>query len=200
MKNLPSNRASRVSLACEQTCQSRFISLPKPHDNRPFRPFWTFSDCYSNIQANLRRNQPHDDCLACNVRKRPALLGQRMYVHRWLSMTPRIRHCVECPKCRTRYLVGFSPYPNGSYLVPLVTGSSEEFTLYCSCGSPPVLSRWSWRDLKAYVVSNQAHDRGYGPSEEIVPLGREPQNKCQRLVEMRRLLSLDGNEKRRTSE
>jgi len=31
----------------------------------------------------------------------------------------RIRHCVECPKCLTRYLVACSPYRNGSYLVPL---------------------------------------------------------------------------------
>ena len=37
-------------------------------------------------------------------------------------MTPRIRHCVECPKCHTRYLVGFSPYRNGSYLMPLSGG------------------------------------------------------------------------------
>jgi len=32
------------------------------------------------------------------------------------AMTRRIRHCIECPKCRTRYLVGYSPYRNGSYL------------------------------------------------------------------------------------
>ena len=77
----------------------------------------------------------------------------------------RIRHCVEC---LTRYLLGFSPYPNGSYLVPLVEGLSEGWTLYCSCGSPPRPSRWNWTELKPYLVATQAYDRGYGLPEEIV--------------------------------
>jgi len=88
------------------------------------------------------------------------------------AMTTRIRHCVECPRCLTRYLIGFSPYPNGSYLVPQVEGFSEEWTLYCACRKPPSSSRWSWSDLKMYAVSSQAHDRGYGRPEEIVPLDR----------------------------
>jgi hypothetical protein len=86
------------------------------------------------------------------------------------GMPRRIRNCIECPKCRTRYLVGFSPYRNGSYLVPLVEGFCEEWTLYCSCGRPPTSSRWNWNELKMYAVSNQAHDRGYGPPGEIVSL------------------------------
>jgi hypothetical protein len=85
----------------------------------------------------------------------------------------RARHCVECPKCRLRYLIGFSPYRNGSYLMPLTNGFSEEWILYCSCGRPPTSSRWSWKELKLYAVSNQAHDRGYGPPEEIVPIGKK---------------------------
>jgi len=56
--------------------------------------------------------------------------------------------------------------------MPLVEGLSEEWTLYCSCAKPPISSRWSWTELKIYAVSNQAHDRGYGPAEEIVPVGR----------------------------
>lgn len=83
-------------------------------------------------------------------------------------MTPRARHCVECPKCRTRYLPGRSPYRNGSYLVPMVAGFLNEWTLYCSCGRPHVPSQWRWDELKLYVVSDQAHNRGYGPPEEIV--------------------------------
>lgn len=83
-------------------------------------------------------------------------------------MTRRFRHCVECPKCLTRYLVGFSPYRNGSYLIPLAAGFSEEWTLYCSCGRPPISSRWNWNELKIYLVSHQAHDRGYGAPEEVV--------------------------------
>jgi|SRR5215472_12380797 len=88
------------------------------------------------------------------------------------AMGARIRHCVECPRCLTRYLIGFSPYPNGSCLVPVVKGPSEEWTLYCSCGRPPVSSRWSWSELKVYAVSSPAHDRGYGRPEEIVPVDR----------------------------
>jgi hypothetical protein len=81
---------------------------------------------------------------------------------------PWVRHCVECPKCLTRYLPGFSPYRNGSYLMPLAEGFADEWTLYCACGRPPNSSRWSWSELKLYAVSTQAHDRGYGPPEEVV--------------------------------
>jgi hypothetical protein len=52
-------------------------------------------------------------------------------------MRAHIRRCVECPKCRTRYLIGFSPYANGSSLLPTAVGSSEEYTLYCACCRPP---------------------------------------------------------------
>jgi hypothetical protein len=86
-------------------------------------------------------------------------------------MTPRVRHCVECPKCHTRYLVGFSPYRNGSQLVPLVAGILEEWILYCSCGRPATSSRWNSTELKMYAVSDQAYGRGYGPPEEIVRAG-----------------------------
>jgi hypothetical protein len=95
-------------------------------------------------------------------------------------MAARIRHCVECPRCLTRYLIGFSPYPNGSYLVPLAEGSSEEWMLYCSCDRPPISSRWSWSDLKMYAVSSPAHDRGYGRPEEIVSV--DPKDAPFRLV------------------
>jgi hypothetical protein len=82
-------------------------------------------------------------------------------------MTHRVRHCIECPKCRTRYLVGFSPYDNGSYLLPLIVGFAEEWTLYCSCGQPHVASRWCWNELNMYAVSHRAHERGYGSPDEI---------------------------------
>jgi hypothetical protein len=75
-------------------------------------------------------------------------------------MRCRIRHGVECPNCLTRYLVAFSPYSNGSYLVPTVSGSLGECILYCSCSRPHVRSRWQWNDVKAYVVSKRADDRG----------------------------------------
>ncbi len=82
----------------------------------------------------------------------------------------RIRHCVDCPNCLTRYLIGFSPYSNGSYLVPAEYGCSEEYTLYCFCRGLPVVSPWIWRETKVCEVSNEAYDRGYGTPEEIVPV------------------------------
>jgi hypothetical protein len=66
--------------------------------------------------------------------------------------------------------MAFSPYANGSYLVPTTSGSSEEYILYCSCRKPPVSSRWRWSELKKYAVSKAAHHRGYGTTQEIVPV------------------------------
>src|SRR5580658_1332203 len=87
-------------------------------------------------------------------------------------MRDRIRHCIECPNCLTRYLVAFSPYDNGSCVVSTVAGFSEEYILCCSCGRPPVLSRWRRGEVKTYAVSKPAQDRGYGTAEEIVPPAR----------------------------
>ena len=87
-------------------------------------------------------------------------------------MSWRIRHCVECPKCATRYLVGFSPYENGSYLIPIARGTDQEWTLYCSCGTPHSSSRWTSDEMKAYHVSRYAHGRGFGPPEEIIQISR----------------------------
>jgi hypothetical protein len=86
----------------------------------------------------------------------------------------RTRHCVECPNCLTRYLIAFSPYSNGSYLVSTVYGSSEEYILYCCCTGLPVVSPWRSRETKAYEVSNEAYHRGYGTPDEIFPLTNQP--------------------------
>ncbi len=83
-------------------------------------------------------------------------------------MARHLRHCVECPTCRTRYLIGFSPYDNGSYLVPCSEMDVSEYRLYCCCGRAPITSRCG--ELKRYAVSKPAHDRGYGSPEEIVPI------------------------------
>ena len=85
-------------------------------------------------------------------------------------MARHIRNCVECPKCGTRYLIGFSPYGNGSYLVSCHNGELNDYLLYCSCGGSPMASRCG--ELKRYSVSKLAHDRGYGSAEEIVPTRR----------------------------
>jgi hypothetical protein len=86
-------------------------------------------------------------------------------------MPMHIRRCAECPKCSTRYLIGFSPYWNGSYLTSTARGSSEEYTLYCSCCVPPAASQWKWSDMKTFAVARAAHERGYGNCAEIFPAG-----------------------------
>ena len=80
---------------------------------------------------------------------------------------PFVRHCVECPKCLTRYVIAFSPYRNGSYLVRMGAGFTEEYILYCFCSNPPTSSRWKEEQIKRYLVCKAAYGRGYGTSEEI---------------------------------
>jgi hypothetical protein len=111
------------------------------------------------------------------VRKRPVSARPGTYLGR--SMRAHIRRCVECPKCHTRYLIGFSPYCNGSYLVLTTARTSEEYTLYCACCKPAALSRWERSQMNAYAVARAAHDRGYGTCSEIIPVadkrgGRRP--------------------------
>lgn len=85
-------------------------------------------------------------------------------------MAPRVRQCIECPQCHTRYLLTCSPYRNGSYLKPLAEGLAQEWKLFCSCGSPHISSQWNWTELKRYAIPTRAYQRGYGPPEEIVPV------------------------------
>lgn len=94
----------------------------------------------------------------------------------------RVRHCVECPNCLTRYLIGSSLYRNGSHLVSCLSGDAEVHILFCSCGRPPISNRWN--ELKKYVVSIRAYDRGYGTPDEIVPVS-SIETKHQRNREMR---------------
>ena len=85
----------------------------------------------------------------------------------------RLRHCVECPKCRTRYLPSFSPYRNGSYLIPLTENGASGWILYCSCSMPAASSQWGSMDLKPYEICGQAYRRGYGSPEEVWDLTRD---------------------------
>lgn len=89
-------------------------------------------------------------------------------------MSSRVRHCVECPKCRTCYLIAFSPYGNGSFLVHTWAGSSEEYTLYCFCEGAHFPSVWKWLKAKPCEVSKSAHDRGYGTLDEVWSITRRP--------------------------
>jgi hypothetical protein len=83
-------------------------------------------------------------------------------------MADRIRRCVECPNCLIRYLLASSPYDNGSYLIPTVTGSWDECALYCSCGKSRSPSLYRWNEIKNYIVSKPANERGYGVPDEII--------------------------------
>ncbi len=80
---------------------------------------------------------------------------------------PRIRHCVECPKCRTRYLPSSSPFRNGAYLVPLAENGSGGWILYCSCCNPHAASQWCETELRPFGVSGEAFERGYGSVDEV---------------------------------
>ena len=79
-------------------------------------------------------------------------------------MPSRIRHCVECWNCSTRYVIGFSPYGNGSCIVSNL-GGDDLLRLYCCCGNS---SGFRLSELKPYSVSPSAYVRGYGSSEEVV--------------------------------
>ena len=88
-------------------------------------------------------------------------------------MSSRIRHCIECPTCHTCYLIGFSPYRNGSYLVRTGCDSSEEYTLYCFCNGGQLPRTWKWREARACEVTKAAHLRGYGTLDECWPIKRQ---------------------------
>jgi len=82
-----------------------------------------------------------------------------------------LRHCVECRNCRTRYLLAFSLFRNGSYLVRIPASCPTEYTLYCTCQTPAISSRHRENEVRRYVVTKTAHERGYGNSAEIVLKG-----------------------------
>jgi hypothetical protein len=82
-------------------------------------------------------------------------------------MPSRIRHCVECSKCRIRYVIGLSPYDNGSYIVSNPPGGVDLLKLYCSCGNS---DGFRLSELKTYAVAESAYARGYGSPDEIVPV------------------------------
>jgi hypothetical protein len=83
-------------------------------------------------------------------------------------MSSRIRSCVECPKCHTRYLIGSSPYPNGSYIVAHPPAAADLVRLYCACDNSLSSHAFKFSELKMYSVSDWADRRGYGSPEEIV--------------------------------
>jgi hypothetical protein len=96
-------------------------------------------------------------------------------------MRSRVRHCIPCPHCRTRYLIGFSPYANGAYVVFTRVGCLEECLLYCPCRRFALPSRWGSSDIRTCKVSKSVYRRGFGSSEEVIfadqqaePIGYSP--------------------------
>jgi len=92
-------------------------------------------------------------------------------VYHSVLMSLFVRHCVECPRCLTRYLMAASPYNNGSLLLR-PSNESDEFLLYCTCLRPPVVSRWSWGTAVRCAVSKAVYMRGFGTRQEVVTVGK----------------------------
>ena len=82
----------------------------------------------------------------------------------------RVRHCVACPRCLTRYVISLSPYDNGAYVIPAVEGGGDEYILYCSCRSPSVPCRWKASEVMLCYVLKTAYVRGHGTAREITPV------------------------------
>lgn len=80
----------------------------------------------------------------------------------------RIRHCLECPNCRTLYLISRSPYRNGGWIDFTLHGLGEAYILYCSCRSMGI--RLKAKEVLICEVSKEAYERGFGSREEVVPL------------------------------
>jgi hypothetical protein len=76
----------------------------------------------------------------------------------------RIRHCLECPTCRLRYVISLSPYKNGSRVIA-GKGGRDDYILYCACRRGA--SRWLEREVLLCDVSKTAYERGFGTREEI---------------------------------
>jgi hypothetical protein len=85
-------------------------------------------------------------------------------------MSSRLRLCVECPNCHTRYVIGGSPYRNGSYIVFHASRGTEFYRLFCVCSQLQDFSRFKMHEPQMYAVSGKANDRGYGSPDEIVLL------------------------------
>jgi hypothetical protein len=70
--------------------------------------------------------------------------------------------------------------------VSMTPGHSEEYTLYCPCSRPAVSTRWKCSEMETFAVSKNAHARGYGNSDEIVPAGERrhprPDRTAERLI------------------
>ena len=138
-----------------ETCPERCRSVTLKRDPK----FREASGCSAEVERRMRHKLLLDSW-RCGVRP---FQTDACSCHLML----RVRHCLECPKCRTRYLPGSSPYDNGSYLVPITENALSGWRLYCSCSLQPACSEWRWNELKPYRVCGPAYDRGYGSPDEV---------------------------------
>ena len=83
-------------------------------------------------------------------------------------MSSRIRSCVECPNCHTRYLIGFSSHSNGSYIVSHPQRAAVMHRLYSTCSNSPSPYAFKFSKLKMYDISDWADRHACGSPEEIV--------------------------------
>jgi hypothetical protein len=64
--------------------------------------------------------------------------------------------------------MGFSPYSNGSLLISDHRRESEGGFLFCSCGKPSNVLRWTGTNIRRCAVAAAAYERGFGSADEIV--------------------------------
>jgi len=86
---------------------------------------------------------------------------------------PRIRHCLECPKCFTRYVISLSPYRNGAHVLSTLNQHGDEYILFCSCGKSSSPTRWKRMEVMLCRVSKEAFERGYGSAADVVRMHEE---------------------------
>src|SRR3974390_3865660 len=75
-----------------------------------------------NVPVERSVNVQPGGFMSANVQSACILLAKGR-----IAMAARVRLCAVCPKCGMRYLIGFSPYRNGSYLIPAARGMPEEW-------------------------------------------------------------------------
>jgi hypothetical protein len=83
----------------------------------------------------------------------------------------RIRHCLECNRCGTRYLISRSPYGNGAWITFTANRIGEGYVLHCSCRGIAMPRNDS--EVLICEVSKVAYERGFGTEKEIVPIAKE---------------------------
>ena len=110
----------------------------------------------------------------------------------WLTV---LAICVECPKCLTQYLIGFSPTVIALILCRRLLVLWIDTRCTVPCRSPCAVSRWN--QVRACQVSNAAYTRGYGTPEEVALVITQTWNSWS--FDISRYLNLSPFQKNRNS-